>query len=62
LRKISQLPPSALELAEKLEQLRWIENGFKIKTALSEFECIGIDTPEDLQKVKEYLAKGVYVL
>jgi 3-deoxy-manno-octulosonate cytidylyltransferase (CMP-KDO synthetase) len=62
LRKISLLPPSSLELSEKLEQLRWIENGFKIKTTLSEFECIGIDTPEDLQKAKEYLAKGIYVL
>ncbi len=52
LEQITQLPPSALELAESLEQLRWLENGFKITTALTEFETIGIDSPEDLQKVQ----------
>lgn len=51
LEQITQLPPSALELAESLEQLRWLENGFHITTALTEFETIGIDTPEDLLKV-----------
>jgi 3-deoxy-manno-octulosonate cytidylyltransferase (CMP-KDO synthetase) len=52
LEQITQLPPSALELAESLEQLRWLENGFKITTALTEFETIGIDSPEDLEKVQ----------
>lgn len=52
LEQITQLPPSALELAESLEQLRWLENGFKITTALTEFETIGIDSPEDLLKVQ----------
>ncbi|NEM98390.1 3-deoxy-manno-octulosonate cytidylyltransferase [Pontibacter burrus] len=55
LEQITQLPPSALELAESLEQLRWLENGFKITTALTEFETIGIDSPEDLQRVMNNL-------
>ncbi len=55
LEQITQLPPSALELAESLEQLRWLENGFRIATALTTYETIGIDTPEDLQKVLPHL-------
>ena len=53
LEQITKLPPSALELAESLEQLRWLEHGFKIATAITEFETIGIDTPEDLERVKQ---------
>ncbi len=55
LEQITQLPPSALELAESLEQLRWLENGFRIATALTEFETIGIDSPEDLEKVQHLM-------
>jgi 3-deoxy-manno-octulosonate cytidylyltransferase (CMP-KDO synthetase) len=50
LREITQLPPGRLELAESLEQLRWIENGYKIKTAITEYDSVSIDTPEDLKK------------
>lgn len=50
--KITQLPISALEKSESLEQLRWLENGFAIKTSVTHFVNIGIDTPEDLEKVK----------
>jgi len=50
LKKISQLEPSPLELMESLEQLRWIENGYKIKVEFTEQESISIDTPEDLEK------------
>ena len=55
LEQITQLPPSGLELAESLEQLRWLEHGFKIATAITEFETIGIDTPEDLERAKELI-------
>lgn len=55
LQQITQLPPSALEKAESLEQLRWIENGYRIQVAVTEHETIGIDTPEDLQKALDYL-------
>ncbi len=51
LAEITRLPVSSLEKAESLEQLRWIENGYRIKTAVTLHESMGIDTPEDLQKV-----------
>ncbi|WP_338813370.1 3-deoxy-manno-octulosonate cytidylyltransferase [Bernardetia sp. Wsw4-3y2] len=50
LQQITKLQPSKLELAESLEQLRWIENNFSIQIAITPFESIGIDTPEDLKK------------
>jgi len=50
LAQITSLAPSPLELAESLEQLRWIENGFCIQTAITDIETIGIDTPDDLEK------------
>lgn len=51
LRQITKLPVSALEKAESLEQLRWIENGYKIKVAQTGIETIAIDTPEDLNRL-----------
>jgi 3-deoxy-manno-octulosonate cytidylyltransferase (CMP-KDO synthetase) len=50
LKLITKLPVSTLEKAESLEQNRWIENGFRIRTAVTEWESIGIDTPADLER------------
>ena len=55
LRAVTALPQSALEKAESLEQLRWLENGYKIGVGISEVENIGIDTPEDLEKAERFL-------
>lgn len=55
LQKISKLKQGILEQAESLEQLRWLENGFKIKTAVTEHQSIGIDTPEDLTQALQLL-------
>ena len=57
LHEVTQLPQSPLELAESLEQLRWLENGYKIKVGLTDVETIGIDTPDDLQRAEEFLAR-----
>lgn len=49
---ITSLPYSLLEKAESLEQNRWLENGYRIRTAVTEWENLGIDTPDDLEKAK----------
>lgn len=53
LEKIALLQPSKLENTEKLEQLRWLEHGYKIFATITEYESIGVDTPEDLGKLKD---------
>ena len=54
LETITKLPQSPMEKAESLEQLRWLENGYKIKVGVTDIETIGIDTPEDLERAKEF--------
>jgi 3-deoxy-manno-octulosonate cytidylyltransferase (CMP-KDO synthetase) len=55
LHEITRLPQSSLEIAESLEQLRWLQNGYKIKVGTTDVETIGIDTPADLQRAEEFL-------
>lgn len=55
LRQVTQLPQSSLEIAESLEQLRWLQNGFKIKVGTTDVETVGIDTPQDLERAEEFL-------
>jgi len=55
LKKITLLSRSPLEISESLEQNRWIENGYRIRTAVTTWESIGIDTPDDLEKAKSLL-------
>ena len=51
LKQIVQLPTSGLENSEKLEQLRWLENGYTIHALECDYQGIGVDTPEDLEKL-----------
>lgn len=55
LKEITALPQSSLELAESLEQLRWLENGYTIKVGITTVETIGIDTPQDLVRAEQFL-------
>jgi len=55
LKEITALPQTKLELAESLEQLRWLENGYRIKVGITNHETIGIDTPQDMAKAIEFL-------
>lgn len=58
LKRIVSLPQSTLEKAESLEQLRWLQNGYKIRVGITEFSTIGIDTVEDLQRAEKMLYEG----
>ena len=55
LQEITALPQSPLEVAESLEQLRWLQNGYRIKVGITQIETVGIDTPEDLERAERLL-------
>jgi len=55
LQEITKLPQSPLEIAESLEQLRWLQNGYRIRVGETDVETIGIDTPEDLKRAETFL-------
>lgn len=55
LHEVTQLAQTPLEIAESLEQLRWLENGYRIRVGITDVETVGIDTPEDLQRAEEFL-------
>jgi 3-deoxy-manno-octulosonate cytidylyltransferase (CMP-KDO synthetase) len=58
LKEVTSLPQSSLEIAESLEQLRWLQNGYKIKVGETTQETIGIDTPEDLAEAIKRIKLG----
>ena len=55
LAEVTGLPQSSLEKAESLEQLRWLQNGYRIRVGLTDVETVGIDTPEDLERAEEFM-------
>ena len=55
LAEITKLPQSPLEVAESLEQLRWLQNGYRIRVGETDVETVGIDTPEDLERAEAFL-------
>ena len=60
LHEITSLPQSPLEIAESLEQLRWLENGYRIRVGITDAETVGIDTPDDLRRAEAFLKLSTF--
>lgn len=58
LREVTRLPQSTLEKAESLEQLRWLQNGYRIRVGITHAETVGIDTPADLERAEQFLKEA----
>lgn len=56
--KLASLPQTPLEMSESLEQLRVLEHGFRIRAVETQYDSIGVDTPEDLERVRRHVAVG----
>ena len=56
LERVASMPPSALERAESLEQLRWLQGGLRIRAAESDITTVGIDTPADLEEARRLIS------
>jgi 3-deoxy-manno-octulosonate cytidylyltransferase (CMP-KDO synthetase) len=57
-RELASLPPTPLEIAESLEQLRALEHGFRIRAVETQYDSIGVDTPGDLERVRRQMTVG----
>ena len=53
MKEVAALPQSGLELAESLEQLRWLENGYTVRMGVTEFESFSVDVPDDIVKIEK---------
>lgn len=60
LQELVQLPPSENEIKYQLEQLRWLDNGYRIKAGLTEHESISVDVPEEVEKIEQVLRANSY--
>lgn len=58
LAEIVKIPRGSLEISESLEQLRWLQHGYEVRVAVSDFPTIGIDTPEDLAAAEAFLKQA----
>ena len=58
--EFATFPQGDLERIEQLEQLRWLENGYRIRVAETECRSIEVDTPEDVKRVEQFLAGGTF--
>jgi len=57
--EFATLPPGELERVEQLEQLRWLENGFRIRVVETQYDAVSVDVPEDIPRVEQLLRAGV---